>query len=146
MIQLRTYFNGKPAPGGLFDVSTRTYIKACRSLNGGHHPHKPDLGAIDNQILNELRNLRCKVIQLELPDGTFRISFQDFLEHAYSVKWNDPRFKYARWYCPIQNWESESLVRYEAPTAREEQPQRQQAILFNTQELQDLALSGRLER
>lgn len=34
----------------------------------------------------------------------------------------------------------------EAPTAREEQPQRQQAILFNTQELQDLALSGRLER
>ena len=31
----------------------------------------------------------------------------------------------------------------ETPTAREEQPQRQQAILFDTQELQDLAMSGR---
>jgi len=34
----------------------------------------------------------------------------------------------------------------ETPTAREEQPQQQQASLFDTQELQDLALSGRLAR
>ena len=34
----------------------------------------------------------------------------------------------------------------ETPTAREEQHTQQQASLFDTQELQDLALSGRLER
>ena len=143
MIRLMTTFNGKLAPGGLFNASTRTYIKACRSLNGGRHPHKPDLGAIDNLIMNNLRNMRCKVVQLELPDGTFRISFQDFLEHAYSVKWNDPRFKYPRWYCPIQYWESDNPIEPEAPTVREEQHTQQQASLFDNQELQSLAQVGR---
>ena len=139
MIQLRTYFNDQPAPGGLLDASTKTYIKACRSFNGGRHPHKPDLGAIDNIILNTLRNIRCKVIQLELPDGTFRISFQNFLDHAYSIQWNDPRFKYPRWYCPMQYWESDNPIKPEESTAREAE----QGSLFGASELQDLAMSGR---
>ncbi|MGE4445596.1 MAG: hypothetical protein AB7C92_02980 [Synergistaceae bacterium] len=139
MIKLLTTFNDHPAPGGLFDVNTRTYIKACHNQNGGKHPHKPDLGGIDNIILNNLRNMRCKVIQLELPDGTFRISFQDFLDHAYSIKWNDPRFKYARWYCPMQYWESDNPTKPEESTARESE----QGSLFGASELQDLAMSGR---
>lgn len=140
MIKLMTSFDGKPAPGGLFDPVTAIYYKACRSFNGGQHPHHFDLGGIDAPVIQKLKALGCQKIVLELPGATYEISFSDFLRNAYPVTWNDPRFPYARWYCPAVRWNSESLIRCEAPTAQEEQ----QTSLFNAQELQGLAQSERL--
>ena len=142
MIKLMTTFNGRPAPGGMFDPTTKTYYKACRSQNGGQHPHRYDYGGIDDPIVQRLKALECKIIILELPGGTFEIPFQIFLKCGYSQRWNDPRFTHARWYCQARHWNSDYTEQYEAPTTR----QAEQASLFGASELQDLALSGRLAR
>lgn len=104
MIRLTTTFNGRPAPGGMFDEGTNTYIKVCRSHNGGQHPHRYDLGGIDDPIIQRLKTMNCQEIILELPGGTYVISFRDFLENGYSQRWNDPRFSFSRWYCQARHW------------------------------------------
>lgn len=143
MIKLLTTFSGKPAPGGLFDPTTKTYTKACRSQNGGQHPHRYDLGGIDDPIIKRLAELACQKIVLELPGGTFEIPFQIFLKCGYSQRWNDPRFTHARWYCQARHWNNDyTTEQHEAPTTR----QAEQSSLFGASELQDLALSGRLAR
>ena len=142
MIKLLTTFNGKPAPGGLFDPTTKTYTKACRSQNGGQHPHRYDLGGIDDPIIKRLAELACQKIVLELPGGTFEIPFQVFLEYGYSQRWNDPRFPNPRWYCQARHWNNDYTAGHEAPITR----QAEQSSLFGASELQDLALSGRLAR
>ena len=142
MLRLMTSFNGKPAPGGLFDPTTKTYTKACRSQNGGQHPHRYDLGGIDDPIIKRLAELACQKIVLELPGGTFEIPFQIFLEYGYSQRWNDPRFPNPRWYCQARHWNNDYTAGHEAPITR----QAEQSSLFGASELQDLALSGRLER
>ena len=139
MMKLMTIFNGRPAPGGLFDPTTKTYVKACRSQNGGQHPHRYDLGGIDAPIVERLKTLGCKTVILELPSGTFEIPFEKFLENGYPQKWNDPRFPSARWYCQARHWNGETPVRLEAPTAR----QAEQASLFSNAELQTVAQAGR---
>lgn len=142
MIKLLTTFNGKPAPGGLFDPTTKTYTKACRSQNGGQHPHRYDLGGIDDPIIKRLAELACQKIVLELPGGTFEIPFQIFLEYGYPQKWNDTRFPHARWYCQARHWNNDYTAGHEAPITQ----QAEQSSLFGASELQDLALSGRLAR
>ena len=142
MIKLLTTFNGKPAPGGLFDPTTKTYTKACRSQNGGQHPHRYDLGGIDDPIVERLKELSCNKIILELPGGTFEIPFQIFLEYGYPQKWNDTRFPHARWYCQALHWNNDYTAGHETPITR----QAEQSSLFGASELQDLALSGRLAR
>ncbi len=142
MIKLLTTFNGRPAPGGMFDPTTKTYYKACRSRNGGQHPHRFDLGGIDDPIVQRLKTLDCQKIVLELPGGTFEIPFQTFLENAYSQRWNDPRFTHARWYCQARHWNNDSPAQIEAPTT----VQSEQSSLFSGQELQDVAMSGRWAR
>lgn len=144
IIKLATVFNGRPAPGGLFDPTTKTYTKACRSQNGGQHPHRYDLGGIDDPIIKRLAELACQKIVLELPGGTFEIPFQIFLEYGYPQKWNDTRFPHARWYCQARHWNSEHLVRLETPCKEEQStPERKQSTLFESAELQSLAMSGR---
>ena len=142
MIKLLTTFNGKPAPGGLFDPTTKTYTKACRSQNGGQHPHRYDLGGIDDPIVERLKELSCNKIILELPGATYEIPFEKFLEYGYSQKWNDTRFPNPRWYCQARHWNNDYIAGHEAPITR----QSEQSSLFGASELQDLALSGRLER
>lgn len=140
MIKLMTSFSGKPAPGGLFDPTTKTYTKACRSQNGGQHPHRYDLGGLDDPIVQRLKALECKIIILELPGGTFEIPFQIFLEYGYSQRWNDPRFPHARWYCQARHWNSEHLVRLETPCTEEQtKTEQRQASLFEPTELQNIA-------
>lgn len=139
MIKLLTTFNGKPAPGGLFDPTTKTYTKACRSQNGGQHPHRYDLGGIDDPIIKRLAELACQKIVLELPGGTFEIPFQIFLEYGYPQKWNDTRFPHARWYCQARHWNNDYTAGHEAPITQ----QSEQSSLFGASELQGLALSGR---
>ena len=142
MIKLLTTFNGKPAPGGLFDPTTKTYTKACRSQNGGQHPHRYDLGGIDAPIVERLKELSCNKIILELPGATYEIPFKKFLENGYLQKWNDPRFPNPRWYCQARHWNNDYTAGHEAPITR----QSEQSSLFGASELQDLALSGRLAR
>lgn len=144
MIKLTTMFAGNVAPGGLFDPTTATFYKACRSQNGGQHPHRYDLGGIDDPIIKRLAELACQKIVLELPGGTFEIPFQIFLEYGYPQKWNDTRFPHARWYCQARHWNSEHLVRLETPCKEEQStPERKQSTLFESAELQSLAMSGR---
>ena len=142
MIKLTTMFAGNVAPGGLFDPTTKTYTKACRSQNGGQHPHRYDLGGIDDPIIKRLAELACQKIVLELPGGTFEIPFQIFLEYGYPQKWNDTRFPHARWYCQARHWNNDYTAGHEAPITR----QSEQSSLFGASELQDLAMSGRLAR
>ena len=139
MIKLLTTFNGKPAPGGLFDPTTKTYTKACRSQNGGQHPHRFDLGALDAPIVERLKELSCNKIILELPGATYEIPFKKFLENGYPQKWNDARFPHARWYCQARHWNNDYIAGHEAPITR----QSEQSSLFGASELQDLAMSGR---
>jgi len=142
MIKLTTIYAGNVAPGGLFDPTTKTYTKACRSQNGGQHPHRYDLGGIDDPIIKRLAELACQKIVLELPGGTFEIPFQIFLEYGYPQKWNDTRFPHARWYCQARHWNNDYTAGHEAPITQ----QSEQSSLFGASELQDLALSGRLAR
>ena len=146
IIKLATVFNGRPAPGGEFNTETATYTKLCRARNGGWHPHRYEIGGIDAPIISQLRAYQCQQIEMQTSQGIYRISFEKFLQYGKSQQWNDTRFPYPRWYAPAQVWESESLVRHEAPSARAEQAQQQQVSLFDQIELQDLALSGRLAR
>ena len=142
MIKLLTSFNGEPAPGGLFDPTTKTYTKACRSQNGGQHPHRYDLGGIDDPIIKRLAELACQKIVLEIPGASYEIPFERFLEYGYSQRWNDHRFPNPRWYCQARHWNNDYIAGHEAPITR----QSEQSSLFGASELQDLALSGRLER
>lgn len=146
MIRLMTTFNNRPAPGGLLDLQTGIYYKSCRSLNGGQHPHRYDLGGIDAPIVERLKSLRCKKIVLEIPGATYEILFERFLACGYPQKWNDTRFPYPRWYAPASVWNIESPTGYKTQEAREKQPTERQTSLFGTQELQDIAVSGRLAR
>jgi hypothetical protein len=147
MIKLMTTFDGRPAPGGLYDTVTGTYYKACRSQNGGQHPHRFDLGALDAPIVERLKNLECQKIVLELPGDTFEISFADFLKQGYTQTWNDPRFPFERWYCQARHWNADHLVRFETPCKEEQpEPKQKQASLFEARELQVLAQSGRWAR
>lgn len=144
MIRLMTSFNGKPAIGGLFDPTTKTYTKACRSQNGGQHPHRYDLGGIDDPIIKRLAELACQKIVLELPGATYEILFKKFLENGYPQKWNDPRFPHARWYCQARHWNSEHLVRLETPCKEEQtETEQKQASLFGVEELREVAGQSR---
>lgn len=144
MIRLMTTFNGKPAPGGLYDPTTATFYKSCRSLSGGQHPHRYDLGGLDSPVVERLKNLKCKKVVLEIPGATYEIPFEKFLEKGYPQKWSDTRFPHARWYCQARHWNSEHLVRLETPCKEEQStPERKQSTLFESAELQSLAMSGR---
>lgn len=140
MIKLTTLYAGNVAPGGLFDPTTKTYTKACRSQNGGQHPHRYDLGGIDDPIIKRLAELACQKIVLEIPGASYEIPFERFLEYGYSQRWNDPRFPHARWYCQARHWNSEHLVRLETPCTEEQtKTEQRQASLFEPTELQNIA-------
>ncbi len=140
MIKLTTMFAGNVAPGGLFDPTTKTYTKACRSQNGGQHPHRYDLGGIDDPIIKRLAELACQKIVLEIPGASYEIPFERFLKYGYSQRWNDPRFPNPRWYCQARHWNSEHLVRLETPYTEEQtKTEQKQASLFGPTELQNIA-------
>ncbi len=140
MIKLTTLYAGNVAPGGLYDPTTKTYTKACRSQNGGQHPHRYDLGGIDDPIIKRLAELACQKIVLEIPGASYEIPFERFLEYGYSQRWNDPRFPHARWYCQARHWNSEHLVRLETPYTEEQtKTEQKQASLFEPTELQNIA-------
>jgi hypothetical protein len=140
MIRLMTSFNGKPAIGGLFDPTTAIFYKACRSLSGGQHPHRPDLGGLDSPVVERLIAFRCEKIVLEIPGASYEIPFERFLENGYPQKWNDTRFPHARWYCQARHWNSEHLVRLETPYTEEQtKTEQKQASLFEPTELQNIA-------
>ena len=70
-----------------------------------------------------------------------RVTLAGIPRYAFSLSWCElVSGLHERW--QIVEHERWLASQSEAPTAREEQPQ-QQASLFDTQELQDLALSGR---
>ncbi len=115
--------------------------------------------ALDVLLLNEA--IEAGATWLEIRETTltgsqrvYRIALTDIQKHAKHVTLAGiPRYAFSLSWCELvsglpEEWQIIEHARWltsqkEAPTAREEQPQRQQAILFDTQELQDLAMSGR---
>ena len=108
IIKLFTLYDNKPAPGGLYYTETKTYVKVVRASHGGTHPYRLDYGGFDDPIIQKLKEFCCENIELQLPFGTFRISFEDFIGFGYHKKWNDGRFLYPRWYCSAGHWRSDS--------------------------------------
>lgn len=118
--------------------------------------------AVDVSLLNEA--IEAGATRLEIRETTltgsqrvYRITLTDIQKYARHVTLAGiPRYAFSLSWCELvsglhERWQIVEHSKWlasqsEAPTAREEQPQRQQAILFNTQELQDLAMSGRLAR
>lgn len=146
MIRLMTSFDGKPAPGGLYDPISKKYIKACRKANAGFHPHKYALGGFDDPVIQKLIELGCQQIQLEIATGVYTIPFQTFLEHGFSQRWRDTRYHFPRWYCPIDKWQSDHQMVINRPvevTPLQTPQEQKQASLFGASELQDLAQVGR---
>ena len=138
-IQLTTTYNGKPAPGGVFDTDTNTYLKICRARNAGFHPYRRDVGGIDAPVIEYLKEHNCVQIEIHNAAGVFCISFADFLKYGYSQKWKDTRFQDARHYCPAKFWNAETPVKEEAVTT----PEPSQACLFDNAALQDVAMKSR---
>ena len=141
MIRLTTLYAGNIAPAGVFDPISKKYIKACRKANAGYHPHRYALGGFDDPIVHKLKELGCQTIQLEIATGIYTVPFETFLEYGFSQRWNDPRFHFARWYCPIDRWQSDhqmTIGRHveEAPKTAQAA---EQACLFDIQELQRAA-------
>lgn len=115
--------------------------------------------AVDVSLLNEA--IEAGATRLEIRETTltgsqrvYRITLTDIQKYARHVTLAGiPRYAFSLAWCELASglpepWQIAEHARWlssqsETPTAREEQPQRQQAILFNTQELQDLAMSGR---
>ena len=115
--------------------------------------------ALDVSLLNEA--LECGATELEIKETTltgsqriYRASLTDLRKYSKVVTLAGvTRYAFSLAIFNLisgtpELWQIAEHARWlssqsEAPTAREEQPQRQQAILFNTQELQDLAQVGR---
>jgi hypothetical protein len=118
--------------------------------------------ALDVSLLNEA--IEAGATELEIKETTltgsqriYRASLTDLRKYSKVVTLAGvTRYAFSLAICNLisgtpEPWQIIEHSRWlasqsEAPTAREEQPQRQQAILFDTQELQDLAMSGRLAR
>ena len=142
MIRLMTTFNGKPAPGGLYDPISKKYIKACGKANAGFHPHKYALGGFDDPVIQKLTELGCQQIQLEIATGVYTISFQTFLGHGFLQRWKDPRYHFPRWYCPLDKWQSDHQMIINRPvevTPLQTPQEQKQASLFGAEELREVA-------
>jgi len=108
---LMSSFNGRPAPGGIFEESTRIYRKQlpCRAF---FWPLKSY--PIDAPIVEQLKNLGCEMLVLEVikNDGCserYSVKFDVFLEKSTLVDWpqkGDPRFPVRR-YLPLEFWEKD---------------------------------------
>ena len=117
--------------------------------------------ALDISLLNEA--IEAGATQLEIREKTltgsqraYKIALRDIQKHARHVTLAGiPRYAFSLAWCELvsglhEPWQIVEHSRWlasqsEAPTARAEQPQ-QQASLFDNQELQNLAMSGRLAR
>lgn len=104
MVRLITQFNGQEAPSGVYNPANHTFTKKNKNPLAGRHPHKNDLGGFDKPIIEYLKSLDCKLIELVLQSGTYYISFDDFISKSYEIKWKDTRFQYPRLYCPASYW------------------------------------------
>lgn len=102
-MKLSTTYAGRPAPGGEFYPKEKKYCKVIRSQTGGVHPYRDGIGGIDDGIIEQLKSLGCRTIQLVLPGGTYFASFSRFIAHAFRVNWKDGRFP-VRWYAPSSCW------------------------------------------
>lgn len=104
-IMLRTAYGGKEAPGGVFDTWSRHYLKKCKKENAGKHPHRDALGGFDESVVEQLRQLDCAAVWLELSDGRrYRCDFGTFAAHSFKVNWRDGRFP-PRHYLDAYHWE-----------------------------------------
>ncbi len=134
-ILLYTTFNGKPVIGGSYNPLKRLYVKKCKHVNAGKHPHKCAYGGIDDDIIQQLEQHGCRTMQLCLADGTVLfIRFEVFKAQGFSVNWRDPRFG-PRWYAPSHLWdgtlEEAKAAKMEAP-APERRKEKEQLSLFDT--------------
>jgi hypothetical protein len=118
--------------------------------------------AVDVALLNQAMEYNATALEIKEKTLTgsqriYRASLTDLKKYSKVVTLAGvTRYAFSLAICNLisgtpEPWQIAEHARWlssqsETPTAREEQPQRQQAILFDTQELQDLALSGRLER
>lgn len=118
--------------------------------------------AVDVALLNQAMEYNATALEIKEKTLTgsqrvYRITLTDIQKHAKHVTLAGiPRYAFSLAWCELvsgtpEPWQIIEHARWlssqsETPSAREEQPQRQQAILFDTQELQDLAMSGRLAR
>ncbi len=105
-VLLRTTFDGRPAPGGVFDKPSCHFLKKCKKENAGRHPRQDALGGIDESVVEQLRRLDCVAIWLELADGSrYRCPFEVFLANSFAVAWKDARFSDRRLYLASHHWE-----------------------------------------
>jgi hypothetical protein len=115
--------------------------------------------ALDVSLLNEA--IEAGATELEIKETTltgsqriYRASLTDLRKYSKVVTLAGvTRYAFSLAICNLisgtpEPWQIIEHARWlssqsETPSAREEQPTQQQAILFDTQELQDLAMSGR---
>jgi len=106
---LQSSFNGRPAPGGIFEASTRTYRKKLPS-RAFYWPLRAY--PVDEPIVQQLKELRCEVVVLEVIKSngfkeTYKVDFQNFLKKSSLVDWSqkgDHRFPVRR-YLPLEFWQ-----------------------------------------
>ena len=103
---LQTTYSGKEAPGGVFDSWSRHYLKKCKKENAGKHPHRDAYGGLDEGVVEQLRQLDCAAVWLELSDGRrYRCDFEVFVANSFAVAWKDGRFSDRRLYLDAHHWE-----------------------------------------
>jgi hypothetical protein len=115
--------------------------------------------AVDVALLNQAMEYNATALEIRETTLTgsqrvYRIALTDIQKHAKHVTLAGiHRFTFSLAWCELvsglpEEWQIIEHARWltsqkEAPTAREEQHTQQQASLFDTQELQDLAQVGR---
>lgn len=105
---LMSSFNGRPAPGGIFEESTKTFRKQLPS-RAFYWPLRAY--PIDEPIVQQLRNLQCETVALDVIDSdgcaeSYSVKFDVFLEKSKLVDWpskGDPRFPVRR-YLALEFW------------------------------------------
>ncbi|MGI6784148.1 MAG: hypothetical protein ACOX5A_07950 [Aminivibrio sp.] len=129
-VMLQTSYNGRPAPGGIYNPKTGHYVKACKNPAAGKHPYRLSFGGIDDLILEELKRLGCRTMTLKLGDGaTYHTDFNTFKENAFPIRWKDPRFTGGpRWYLDGQHWANEGGAQDEALRVQREADKRRQEV------------------
>ena len=80
-------------------------MKKCKKENAGRHPYRDALGGVDKSVFEQLHQLGCVVMWLELSDGRrLRCPFEVFAAYSFRVDWRDGRFP-PRHYLDASYWE-----------------------------------------
>jgi len=106
---LMSSFNGKPAPGGIFDPATRIY---CKRIGEKAYYWPEKAYPVDQPVVNKLQELECQtmlmvVVKKDNSCETFQVNFNYFLKNSRKIDWplrGDNRFPVRR-YLSLSCWE-----------------------------------------